>query len=99
MAELLILEFSAPEAVELYNQVNKLIGLDPSTGSGDWPSGLISHQVGADGDTLMVVETWESRTAQEEFMRTRLVPAFGQAHVPPPARVTWLGQVSAWRRA
>jgi hypothetical protein len=96
--DLLVLEFSAPAAAELYNQVNKLIGLDPSTGSGDWPTGLLGHQAGADGDTVVVVETSESRAAQEEFMRARLEPAFAQADVPPPARVTWLPLVGSRQR-
>ena len=98
MPDLVILEFSAPEAVELYYQVNKLIGVDPSTNTGDWPAGLLTHQAGGQGDTLVVVESWESRAAQEEFMSTRLGPAFGQANVPPPARITWLPRVGGWQR-
>jgi hypothetical protein len=98
MTDLLIIEFSAPEAADLYNRVNEILGVDPSTGSGDWPAGLLSHQAGADGDTLVVVERWESRAAQAEFMRTRLEPAFAKVKVPPPARVTWLSQLSSWQR-
>jgi hypothetical protein len=98
MADLLILEFSTPEAVELYNQVNKLIGIDPTTNSGDWPEDMLSHQAGGEGERLFVVESWKSRGAQEEFMNTRLGPAFGEAHVPPPANVTWLPQVGTFHR-
>jgi hypothetical protein len=98
MADLLIFEFSAPDAVELYNQVNKLIGIDPSTNSGDWPAGMLTHQAGGEGNGLVVVESWESREAQEEFMSARLGPALGQADVPPPTRVTWLPQVGGWQR-
>jgi hypothetical protein len=93
MAELLILEFSAPSAVELYNKVNTLLGVDPATGSGDWPAGILSHHAGGEGESLIVVETWESRAAQEAFMRDRLMPAFGEANVPQPVRVTWLPEV------
>jgi hypothetical protein len=93
MAELLILEFSAPAAVDLYNKVNELLGVDPTTGQGDWPAGLTEHLAGSEGDTLVVVESWESRRLQEEFMRDRLMPAFGEANVPQPTRVTWLPQV------
>jgi hypothetical protein len=98
MAELLILEFSAPDAVEIYHQVNKLLGLDPSANSGDWPAGLLSHQAGEDGDSLVVVESWETRAAQEEFMNSRLGPAFAEAQAPPPARASWLSQVGSWTR-
>jgi hypothetical protein len=93
MAELLIIEFSAPSAVELYNKVNTILGVDPASGTGDWPSGILSHHAGGEGDSLIVVETWESRAAQEAFMRDRLGPAFGEAKVPEPVRVTWLPEV------
>ena len=93
MAELLILEFSAPSAVEFYNRVNKLLGVDPTTGQGDWPAGIIDHRAGSEGDSLVGVESWESRDAREEFMRSRLMPAFAEAHVPQPVRVTWLPEV------
>lgn len=93
MAELLILEFSAPSAVEMYNQVNKALGMDPATGSGERPAGMIDHHAGGDGDSLVVVESWESRQAQEEFMNSRLMPAFAEAHAPQPTRVTWLPEV------
>jgi hypothetical protein len=82
MADLLILEFSAPEAVGLYNQVNKLIGIDPSTDSGDWPAGLLTHQAAGQGDGLVVVESWESRAAQEQFISTRLGPALRRGEHP-----------------
>jgi hypothetical protein len=98
MADVLILEFSAPDAVHLYEQVNKLIGVDPRSDSGGWPDGLMSHLAGGDGNHLVVVEEWESRAAQDEFMRARLQPAFAEAHVPPPARVTWLPTAGSWRR-
>ena len=93
MAELLILEFSTPSAVDLYTKVNEHLGMDPATGQGDRPAGMIDHHAGSEGDTLVVVESWESREAQEEFMRDRLMPAFGEAHAPQPTRVTWLPEV------
>ncbi|HEV7211974.1 MAG TPA: hypothetical protein VGN47_09725 [Blastococcus sp.] len=98
MADLCILEFSAPEAVQIYTRVNKALGIDPSTHTGDWPRGLLSHEAGGEGDSLVVVESWESHAAQEEFMNTRLGPAFGQADAPQPTRVTWLPQVGGWHR-
>jgi hypothetical protein len=98
MAELLIFEFSARDALDLYRKVNELLGIDPDTSTGNWPAEMLSHQAGHEGDSLFVVESWESRTAQEEFMRSRLGPALEKANVPQPARVTWLQQVGEYRR-
>jgi hypothetical protein len=39
MAEVLILEFSAVGAADLYQKVSGHMGLDPGTGAGDWPNG------------------------------------------------------------
>jgi len=98
MADVLVLEFSAPEAVHLYEQVNKLLEVDPAAGSGKWPDGLLTHVAGGEGDRLIVVEEWESHAAQEKFMGSRLQPAFAEAQVPPPTQVTWLPGVGSWRR-
>ncbi len=49
MAEVLILEFSTEGALDLYKKVSGHMGLDPSTGSGDWANGLLSHVGGLDG--------------------------------------------------
>ena len=89
MSEVVVIEFDAPEALAIYNAVNRLLGVDPSSGSGDWPAPLTSHVAGESGDKLIVVEVWESRTVQEEFMRSRLGPAFQEANVPQPTRVEW----------
>ena len=50
MAELLILEFDGVSESE-YRNVNAELGIDPETGKGDWPAGLITHLAG-----LAVVE-------------------------------------------
>lgn len=98
MAEMLIIEFSAADAPMLYEQVNKVLGVDPQTGVGDWPPGMVHHVGGGEGDTLVVVESWESREAQEQFMHDRLGPAFAEAKVPQPRRVTWLPQLGTGPR-
>ena len=56
MAEVLVLEFSTEGALDLYKKVSGHMGLDPSTGSGDWANGLLSHVGGLDGNELIVVE-------------------------------------------
>jgi hypothetical protein len=93
MADVLVLEFSTPEAVSLYKNVNGILGVDPATGKGDWPDGMISHAAGENDGDLIVFEVWESQAAQEKFMTERLGPALGQAQAPEPKRVQWFGLV------
>lgn len=91
MAEAIILEFRDIDPA-LYGQVNELLGLDPDTGAGDWPDGLLSHTGGVhpDNNGLTVFEVWDSKQAQESFMSERLGPALATAEVPQPVRVEWL---------
>jgi hypothetical protein len=91
MSDALILEFR-DASPDLYNDVNKLLGLDPETGAGDWPDGILHHSAGAhqDGNGLTVWEVWRSRDAQTEFMHSRLGPALQQAGAPEPSRVEWM---------
>jgi hypothetical protein len=98
MPEIIVLEFTAPEAAEIYRSVNRLLGLEE--GSSDlspWPPPLLSHVAGASGDKLIVVEVWESKAAQEEFMG-QLSAAFEKASVPPPSRVEWFTPVGEMHR-
>ena len=71
MAEGLILEFDGVGRDE-YNAVNGHLGIDPVTGQGDWPAGLVFHAGGAKPGGWVVFEVWESRQAQERFMKDRL---------------------------
>jgi hypothetical protein len=91
MAELLVLEFRDTDPA-LYAAVNEKLGLDPATGAGDWPDGLVSHATGEhqDGNGLTVFEIWESKEAQDAFMSSRLGPALGQAGAPEPTRAEWM---------
>jgi hypothetical protein len=88
MAEAIILEFSG--APEMYESVNKILGINHVTGEGDWPAGMLSH-TGAIGDDgkLLVFEVWDSVASQEAFMANRLGPALGQAGAPDPDRIEW----------
>jgi hypothetical protein len=93
MSEALVLEFQGV-TVETYNAVNATLGIDPNTGEGDWPAGLLSHTgATAAGGALLVVEVWDSQASQEAFMSSRLGPALGQAGVPEPSRVEWFSVV------
>jgi hypothetical protein len=90
MSESLILEFQGV-TVDQYNAVNAQLGLDPDTGAGDSPAGLLSHTgaTTAAGD-LVVFELWDSQASQAAFMGGRLGAALGQAGLPAPTRVEWL---------
>ena len=89
MSEALVLEFSGVSA-DQYDKVNAILGLDPSTGAGDWPAGLTSHTGASHGDDFMVFEIWESKDAAQAFMDSRLGAALGQAGVPEPRRAEWM---------
>jgi hypothetical protein len=87
MSEVLILEFAGATA-EQYLAVNKILGVDPATGEGDWPAPLQSHVASVGAAGLVVVEVWESQEAQAAFM-ARLGPALGEVGLPEPVRMQW----------
>lgn len=89
MAELLILEFDGVDESD-YAKVNAQLGLDPQTGAGEWPAGLVTHLTGLreDGGGY-VVEVWESQEAQAQFMQSRLGPAMAAGGVSGIPKVTW----------
>ncbi len=88
MPELLILEFDGVTETD-YAKINAALGLDPQTGAGNWPSGLISHVTGVTEGQGYVVEVWESQQAQAEFMHARLGAAMGAAGLDATPKVTW----------
>lgn len=89
MAELLVLEFDGVDDAT-YERVNAELGLDPRTGAGDWPPGLVSHVAGVTEDGHgCVAEVWESQQAQAEFMESRLGPALAAGGVSATPRVLW----------
>jgi hypothetical protein len=93
----LFYEFSGVSADD-YNAVNAILELDPATGDGDWPAGLVSHTgaAGADGG-FIVFEVWDTQQSQQTWMTSRLGPALGRAGVREPTRVEWLSVVGHYR--
>jgi hypothetical protein len=89
MAVGVIIEFSGVDKTK-YDAVNNQLGLDPGSGSGDWPKGMVCHTGGTNeaGD-IVVTEVWDSKEDQAAFMESRLGPAFGEVGVPQPSRITW----------
>ena len=85
----LVLQFSGTGRAE-YEAVNKRLNIDPKTGSGDWPTGLLTHAGGATDDgNLVVIEVWESREAQGRFMQDRLGRALQEGGVTAVPTITW----------
>ena len=86
-----ILEFEGVTTKE-YEAVNKELGVDPSTGKGDWPDGLVTHAAGHDENGhLVVTEVWDTPEHQARFMETRLASALGKGGITsPPTKVVWI---------
>ncbi len=89
MAEVVVLEFSAPDAGSIYMRVNGILGWNGVPGPEVRPEGLISSISGGADDRLIVVETWASKQHQERFLQEQLGPALADAKVAPPSRVEW----------
>jgi hypothetical protein len=91
MAAAVILEFDGV-TLETYYAVNAALGLDPQTGEGDWPAGMVSHSAGLNEDGhLVVMEVWDSQEHEARFMDDRLASALAQGGVTePPVSVTWI---------
>jgi hypothetical protein len=90
MAEQIVLEFEGVGRDE-YDAVNGKLGVDPATGDGDWPAGLLLHTAGTtDRGTFVVTEVWTSREAQAEFMQSRLGEALAAGGVTAAPTVTWV---------
>ena len=93
MSEALFFEFSGVSADD-YHAVNAVLGLDPVTGSGDWPAGLLSHTGAAStSGGFMLFEVWDSQESQGAFMASRLGPALAQVGLVEPTRLEWLSVV------
>ena len=90
MAEALILEFTGVGRAE-YDAVNGKLGIDMDSGSGDWPAGLLMHAAGtSERGTLVVAEVWDTREAQDAFMRERLGEALAAGGVTSRPNVSWM---------
>jgi hypothetical protein len=95
MAAELILEFEGITTKE-YDAVNKELGLDPATGEGNWPDGLVAHSAGLnENGHLVVIEVWDTPGHQARFMEGRLGEALVKGGISgPPSSITWIELVS-----
>jgi hypothetical protein len=82
MPVLMLLEMPGA-TTEQYDQVNEIMGIQSDE---DAPEGLIEHVVGSDGETLTIVDVWDSEESLGRFLEERLQPAAGQAGLPGDSR-------------
>ena len=69
----IIMEFEMQVTPDQYDAVDA--ALDPA---GNPPDGMIAHSARFDGDTLQVLDIWESEQAFENFVESRLGPTIGE---------------------
>lgn len=100
MAAGVILEFEGVTTKE-YNAVNAALGIDPATGEGAWPDGMVSHSAGLnEAGRFVVMEVWDSPEHQARFMDERLGEALVKGGVTEaPTSVTWIELVAHNTRA
>ena len=67
------MELEMQIAPDQYDAVDA--ALDPG---GDPPDGLIAHSARFDGDTLKILDIWESADAFNAFAQSRLGPTIGE---------------------
>ncbi len=94
MPDALILEFTGLTKAD-YEAVNANLGIDPQTGKGDWPAGLLSHAAGPGaGGSFVVVEVWTSQADQAAFLEGRLGAGLGAAGVTAVPTMRWVPLVA-----
>ena len=95
MAAELILEFEGVTTKEYY-AVNEALGVDPDTGEGNWPDGLITHAASPlDDGNLVVTEVSDTPEDQATFMVQRLGGAVVRGGITsPPTAVIGTGLVA-----
>jgi hypothetical protein len=77
-----IMEMEMQVTPDQYDAVDA--ALDPA---GNPPDGMIAHSARFDGDTLKILDIWESEQAFENFVESRLGPTIGETlgDEAPPA--------------
>ena len=81
------MELELPVTTDQYDAVEA--AMNPQ---GDPPDGLIAHTARLDGDTLKILDIWESPEAFGAFAESRLGPTIGETlgdDAPPPPQPTF----------
>jgi hypothetical protein len=93
MAYGLVLVFDGVDE-DKYWAVNEKLGIGRD-GKGDYPPGLLTHVGGPTPTGWVVIELWDTKSSQEQFMASRLGAALEAAGVPAPSQVIETGAVNA----
>ena len=67
-----LVEQQFPATPEIYDAVNEKLGV-----ASGLPDGAVLHAAMVDGDTMRIVDVWESEGAWESFRSGQLEPAVG----------------------
>src|SRR5215472_6900217 len=96
MPEALVYEFQGVTG-DQYADVSRRLGIDPDSGEGEWPPGLLSHAAGtAEDGTFIVSEVWSSREDQAAWQR-KLGPALAAGGVTAVPKVRWVPLIAHHR--
>ena len=79
-----VLDFTGG-TMAMYDAVTAELGIKGNQG---WPASLITHSAGATDDGFVVIETWDSEDAWNEFFESSLQPAFEKVGGIPQPNVT-----------
>ena len=93
MAYGLVLVFEGVTEAD-YWTVNDKLGIKADSNDG-YPEGMIAHAGGPTETGWVVIEMWDSKTAHEAFMNTRLGAALAASGVKPPSQVIETNTVNA----
>jgi hypothetical protein len=96
MPEALVYEFQGVTDAH-YAAVSRHLGIDPETGEGEWPPGMLSHAAGsADDGTFIVSEVWSSRDHQADWQQ-KLAPALAANGVTVVPRARWVPLIAHYQ--
>jgi hypothetical protein len=96
MPDALVYEFQGVTDAH-YAGVSRHLGIDPETGEGDWPPGLLSHAAGTADDGMFIVsEVWSSREDQAAWEQ-KLAPALAANGVTAVPRARWVPLIAHYR--
>ena len=90
-----VLEFPGG-TMAMYDAVTEELGIKGDQG---WPAGVLTHSAGATADGFVVIESWESEDAWNEFFASTLQPAFEKVGGIPQPNVTRFEVANSYKRS
>jgi|EndMetStandDraft_3_1072993.scaffolds.fasta_scaffold725460_2 hypothetical protein len=84
MAVLMSMEWPGVSAAQ-YDEVKRITNFE-----NDWPAGGMFHVAALDGDTLRVVDVWESPEQFQAFVDSKLMPCVQQLGITQEPKISIL---------